>query len=140
MNKIVLNKIVLDNFNLKNHKYLVNSNYYDLPAGTNEYRLYSYLSTMFDNSIILDIGTLDGRSAVSLSHNEKNKVISYNILDQIKNPQHKIYTKNNIEFKIGNVLNDLTHTLISKCKIIMIDIVMNDGEYFIIGYVEIIQC
>lgn len=122
MNKIILNEAVLNNFNLKNHEYLVNSVYYDLPSGTNEYRLYSYLSTFFNNSIVLDIGTLDGRSAVSLSHNETNKVISYNILDQIKNPQHKIYTKNNIEFRIGNVLNDLTQDLISKCKIVMIDV------------------
>ena len=68
------------------------------------------------------MGTLDGRSAVSLSHNDKNKVISYNILDQIKNKDHKIYSKKNIEFRIKNVLEDLDKEFVSKLKIVMIDI------------------
>lgn len=122
MQEIILNKKFLDDFVLTNHEYLVTRRYYDLPAGTNEYRLYSYLSTLFNNTTILDIGTLYGRSAVALSYNDKNQVISYNIEDQIRNAQHKIYTKKNIEFRIGNILDDLTTDLISKCKIVMIDI------------------
>ena len=122
MNQIVLNKTILNNFELKNHEYLVNKIYYDLSCGKQEYRLYSYLTTFFNNSIILDIGTWDGRSAVSLSHNETNKVISYNIVDEINNPQHKIYTKNNIEFRICNIMDDLVLDIVSKCKIVMIDI------------------
>lgn len=120
--EIIIDNNTLDNFNLKNHDYLVDLNYYDLSSGTNEYRLYSYLTTFFNNSIILDIGTLNGRSAVSLSHNESNHVISYNITDDIKDPNHKIYTKSNIEFHIKNVLDDLTPELVSKIKIVMIDI------------------
>ncbi len=34
----------------------------------------------------------------------------------------KIYTKDNIEFRIKNVLDDLTSELVSKTKIVMIDI------------------
>lgn len=120
--RIVLSNRLLDNFVLKNQEYLVEKKYYDLQSGQQEYRLYSYLSTLFDNSVILDIGTLDGRSAVALSHNETNKVISYNIVDQIKNDYHQIYTKSNIEFKIKNVLDDLTREFVSKLKIVMIDI------------------
>ena len=48
------------------------------------------------NITILDIGTLNGRSAVSLSHNETNKIISYDIKNNINNEAHKIYTKKNI--------------------------------------------
>ena len=44
MNIPISNKI-LDNFNLKNHDYLVSNSYYDLKSGEQEYRLYSYLST-----------------------------------------------------------------------------------------------
>jgi len=83
---------ILDNFNLINREYLVNESYYDSKSGVNEYRLYSYLSTFFNNTTILDIGTFDGRSAVALSHNETNKVISYNITDDIQNNRHKIYS------------------------------------------------
>lgn len=119
--EIILNKIMLNNFELKNHEYLVDSTYYDDPCGKQEYRLYSYLSTFFQDSVILDIGTLCGRSAIALSHNESNKVISYNIRNQIPK-NHKIYEKKNIEFRIGNVLHDLKPELISKAKIVMIDI------------------
>ena len=52
---------ILNNFNLKNHEYLVDPTYYDLPSGEQEYKLYSYLTTFFDNAIILDIGTTNGR-------------------------------------------------------------------------------
>lgn len=120
--KITLNNLELDNFILKNHDYLVDKRYYDLPSGKQEYRLYSYLTTFFNNSVILDIETSQGRSAVALSHNESNKVISYNILDQINNPNHKIYTKKNIEFRIANILDDLSKDLISNCHIVLIDI------------------
>lgn len=132
--EIHISNDILDNFSLKNHEYLVDPTYYDLPSGKQEYKLYSYLTTFFENSIILDIGTLNGRSAVSLSHNESNQVISYNIVDDIKNTNHRIYTKSNIEFRIKNVLDDLTPELVSKTKIIMIDI-----DHFEVIEREIIQ-
>lgn len=119
---IRLNNELLDNFKLINHEYLVDKNYYDLESGKQEYRLYSYLSTLFDNITILDIGTYNGRSAVSLSHNENNKVISYNINDDIKDLHHKIYTKSNIEFLIKNVLDDLNEEFLKNVKIVLIDI------------------
>lgn len=120
--EIPISNCILDSFQLKNHEYLVDPTYYDLLSGQQEYRLYSYLTTFFDNSIILDIGTLNGRSAVSLSHNESNRVISYNIIDDIKDPEHRIYTKSNIEFRVKDVLGDLTPELVAKTKIVMIDI------------------
>lgn len=113
---------ILDNFTLKNHEYLVDKNYYDLKSGSQEYRLYSYLTTFFNNITILDIGTLNGRSAVSLSHNETNNVISYDIENKINNDNHPIYSKPNIRFNIKNVLDDLNEDIIKKCKIILIDI------------------
>ena len=47
--------------------------------GKEPYSLYAYLSTTFDNGTILDIGTLYGSSAVALSYNTTNKVISYDV-------------------------------------------------------------
>lgn len=120
--KITISNEILDDFNLKNHEYLVSRDYYEPKSGIQEYRLYSYLTTFFNNSIILDIGTLDGRSAISLSHNENNKVISYDVCDHINNNEHIIYTKQNIEFKIKNVLDDLDEEFIKNVKIVMIDI------------------
>lgn len=119
---ITLSNELLDKFELKNQDFLVDKNYYDLKSGQQEYRLYSYLSTLFNDIKILDIGTYNGRSAVSLSHNENNKVISYNINDDIKDLNHKIYTKSNIEFLIKNVLDDLNEEFLNDVKIVLIDI------------------
>jgi len=119
---INISNSILDNFKLKNHEFLVKRDYYDSLSGKQEYRLYSYLTTFFNDCIILDIGTFDGRSSVALSHNETNKVISYDIENKINNQNHPIYSKKNIEFKIKNVLDDLVEDLVKKCKIILIDI------------------
>ena len=122
---LILSNTILDNFQIKNKEILnlnnLHAQWYENLSGINEYRLYSYLSTLFNNIVILDIGTGFGISAVALSHNENNHVISYNLIDQIGD-NSKIYTKKNITFKIKNVLEDLTEDFIKNIKIIMIDI------------------
>ena len=119
---IKISNEILDNFKLINHQYLVESYLYDFLSGQQEYRLYSYLSTFFNDCVILDIGTNQGRSAIALSYNQTNKIISYDITNQIENDNHIIYSKNNIQFKIKNVLDDLNSDFIKNIKIIMIDI------------------
>ena len=46
---ILISNSILDDFSLINHEYLVDTDYYDLKSGVNEYRLYSYLSTFYNN-------------------------------------------------------------------------------------------
>lgn len=120
--KIPISKNILDNFSMKNHEYLVDKNFYTNLTGMNEYRLYSYLTLFFNNIVILDIGTLQGRSAIAFSHNESNQVLSYNIVNDINNDSHKIYSKSNVKFFVKNVLDDLTEEFLQKVKIISIDI------------------
>ena len=121
-NNIILNNLYLDEFKMINFEYLVTSTYYNLNSGVQEYRLYSYLSTLFNNIIILDLGTGQGTSAVALSHNINNKVITYDIINYINNDNHSIYKKPNIEFRIKNILDDLNEEFVSKIKIVIIDI------------------
>jgi hypothetical protein len=68
------------------------------------YRLLSHLSSQYQNSIIFDIGTFKGYSALALSYEPTNLIVSYDIQD------HKdLHERNNIstiEFNIGNALND----------------------------------
>lgn len=118
---IKISNEILDNFELKGHEYLFHKKYYDFKSGVNEYRLYSYLTTFFSNATILDIGTFTGRSAIALSYNETNRVISYDVEDHIKTHGHPIYTKSNVEFRIGDVLRDLTEDFIRTVKIVVID-------------------
>jgi 2-polyprenyl-3-methyl-5-hydroxy-6-metoxy-1,4-benzoquinol methylase len=119
---ISIKKEILSDFKLMNDQYLVDKKHYHDQPGRQEYRLYSYLTTFFNNIKILDIGTNTGRSAIALSHNPSNNVVSYDIVDHIKNPNHIIYSKPNVEFRIKNVLDDLTHEFIKDVKIVMIDI------------------
>ena len=49
--------------------------FYD-KSGKEHYRMLAYLSTLFDNEVILDIGTFQGGSALALSYNKNNKVTS----------------------------------------------------------------
>ena len=68
------------------------------------YRLIAYLSTRFDNTCIFDIGTNKGYSALALSYNSSNQIISYDIENLRRlNGQPE---SNRIEFLIGDVLED----------------------------------
>jgi len=118
---MIISNDILDNFELINQEYLPDTEFYNLKSSVAEYRLYSYLTTFFNNIVILDIGTYTGRSAMALSHNPTNKVISYDIGKYFEDT-HKIHSKQNITFKVKNVMDDLNNDLISKTKIIMIDI------------------
>lgn len=120
--EILINNKVLDTFVMKNMEYLFHQDYYLNLSGVHEYRLYSYLSTFFNDTIILDIGTSFGRSAIALSHNDRNKVITYDVYNWIQNNNHKIYSKNNVEFRLKNIIDDLTEEFISKCRLVIIDI------------------
>lgn len=121
---IILNKSNLNAFEMQNQDYLVDITYYNLEAGQAEYRLYSYMSTLFDNVTILDIGTNQGRSAVALSHNPTNHVISYDIQDYIRSKDYKLFTKPNMEFHVKNVMEDITPEFIESknVQLVMIDI------------------
>ena len=94
-----------------------------LPAGQSEYRLYSYLSTFFNNSIILDIGTRIGGSALALSYNPTNQVVSYDLIEQGASS----IVKDNITWKIGDFMEDETLDW-NNISIIMIDVDPHDGS------------
>jgi hypothetical protein len=125
---IEFNKSLLDTFSMQNQDYLVDQTYYELPSGEAEYRLYSYMSTFVNGATILDIGTSQGRSAVALSHNPANHVISYDIQDHIHSREYKLFSKSNMEFHIRNVLDDITPEFVSNghqkkpVQLVMIDI------------------
>ena len=53
-----------------------------LPAGQSEYRLYAYLSTFFNSTTIIEVGTRTGGSGLALSYNPTNRVISYDLVEQ----------------------------------------------------------
>ena len=73
-----------------------------MDAGEEHYKLLAYLSTCYNNATIIDLGTGTGCSALALSYNPSNRVISYDVEDRKIGP----IDVPNIEFRIGDALRD----------------------------------
>jgi hypothetical protein len=72
-------------------------------SGKQHYRLLAYLSSLFNNSVIIDIGTHRGNSALALSYNDTNTVHSFDIVDNVVN--NEIRKLNNVQFHIENLFD-----------------------------------
>jgi predicted O-methyltransferase YrrM len=81
-------------------QYETKKEFFDVP-GKQHYRLLSYLSTLYNHSIIIDIGTHRGSSATALSYNKTNKIYSFDIVNKIEN--QNIRNIQNIEFCYDNL-------------------------------------
>lgn len=109
--------------------YSNNADYYQFidtyQSSIHALKLYAYLSEQVNDSVILDIGTKCGNSAVALSFNEKNKVISYDLVDAWGYLEN--IKKENITFKIGNFMED-NFINYEDVSIILIDVDPHDGK------------
>lgn len=61
--------------------------------GGEHYRLLAYLSTQFKDEDIFDIGTSQGHSALALSFNKENRVLTFNIEDEMSEENKKLKWK-----------------------------------------------
>lgn len=87
-------------------------------CGKEHYKLLAYFSTKFENSLLLDIGTYKGCSALALSHNKKNKVMSFDIHQGLKR-LHKY--PENVEFVIGDAMDPIYLEAVLSSPFIMLD-------------------
>jgi hypothetical protein len=95
------------------------------------YRLLSYLSTLFNDHLLFDIGTHKGYSALALSYNPYNRVISYDIRDT--KALHQPEKLDRIEFIIGNVLED---PRLLASPLILLD-TFHDGKFEQLAYAHL---
>jgi hypothetical protein len=122
-----LNNNILDELDMSMSKHINNDeykNYYSEASSKEHYRLLTYISNIFNNVNILDIGTLKGCSALSLSTNKLNKIYSFNVDNQLE----LIDKPENIQFIIDDVLNGKYDDLIISSKIILLD-TYHDGVF-----------
>jgi hypothetical protein len=83
---------------------VIHRNYFFDADFKEHYRLIAHLSTLFNHSVIFDIGTHLGYSALALSHNRSNRIVSYDIIDcKELNFSEELA---NIEYRVGDVLLD----------------------------------
>ena len=97
--------------------YFLDTNFRD------HYQLLAFMSTRFKESTLIDIGTLKGYSALALSYNPSNRVISYDLSESKE--LHHSQQLSNIEYRIGHVLE--APELLSS-SLILLD-TDHDGEF-----------
>ena len=86
------------------------------------YKLLKYISSLYDNITILELGTNTGESAIALAQNKTNKVITYDIE---KKWNIDLSSESNIEFKLVDI-NSEDIEVLKSAKIISLDIA-HDG-------------
>lgn len=118
----------LNNINLYDEVSKIKSDeyqkYFLSDSGLEHYRLLSYLSIKNESVNFLDVGTLKGCSALAFSHNRKNKVYSFNVVEELD----LLDPPSNIEFIVNDILNDQFNDIIISSKYIMLD-TFHDGIF-----------
>lgn len=102
--------------------------YFEKPAGDEFYRLIAYIAQkMPPQSLLLDIGTYYGLSAIALASNIHCKVISYDIYDYITDNPNVTTIKNidNIDYRLKDCLED--ETTLTNAQLIVLDVDPHDG-------------
>ena len=98
-------------------------------AGDEHYRLLAYISTLFKNKVLLDIGTYKGDSSTALTYNKSNKVISFDLVDELENKN------DDVEYRLGNIIN--YPEIIKSSSFILIDTYHNgDFEQEFINFIN----
>lgn len=113
--KIQLNKQIINNVSLDQLDQLYSGRNTVYQLGEQYHKLYAYISTLFNNIKIADIGTRTGNTAISLSYNTSNIVDSYDIDPKCLEWTSKIVSPR-IKFFSENILNTpkiLEYNLIS---------------------------
>ncbi len=122
----MLNKILtvteekLNNLDMSYHK---GQAWFDICAGQEHYRLLAYIGSLFNDQILLDIGSYRGDSAAALAYNASNIIFSFDVTAQ---PEIKDFDIINIDFRIGDILE--MPQLIKSAPFIILD-TYHDGSY-----------
>jgi len=99
-----------------------NSQYFDLPPGTEHYKLLAHVAAQVQDGLILDIGTYLGFSALALATNPTNRVVSFDLVD-CKLPS----VPPNVELVVGDITTGAWDDLIARASLVMLDVDPHDG-------------
>ena len=101
-------------------------NYFLEKPGKEHYKLLAYFSLSYNDCTIIDIGSYKGCSALALSYNKNNKVVSFDIVDGLKRLYYNY--PDNIQFIVDSVLEEKYKSLILNSPFIMLD-TYHDGPF-----------
>ena len=154
--KIEITQEILDNFDMNKYEDIFLKSYFDCPGydehGVGDYfpfwdmnrynkyyKILAYLSTFYDNEILVDIGTRRGHSAASLAYNENNVVYTYNdredevpendVFEKMTNIKPFILSNYHGAGDLGNILGEDEHkNILLKSSLIFMDVDPHDGR------------
>lgn len=114
-----------------------------LNPGVEHHRLLSYLSTAFNNGIIIDVATELGQNALALSYNETNTIHTFDSRGKLTEEQKKTkWLSRNIIFHEQNLWNanvrkEWKDTILSS-SIVFVDLDPHDGymEYELYAWLK----
>ena len=95
--------------------------------GQEHYKLLGHLSTLFNDITIVDVGTDAGCSAMALSYNPNNRVVSYDIV----NRRRTDIQLPNVEFRVRDALADAAEWIGS--PLVSLD-TAHEGDYEAVFY------
>jgi hypothetical protein len=126
--KEIINSIPFDNF-FEELKSDSNAEEFFGVCGKEHYRLLAYLSTLINDSNIVEIGTHTGYSALALAYNKSNTVHTFDIIDNVTN--HKIKEVENIKFHKQDLFTEYGQNIwgdtILKSGFIFLDVEPHNG-------------
>ena len=107
--------------------------YFNYPSGKEHYRLLTYISKFYNNEKLLDDGSNIGASALALSDNLSNEILSYDI---VFFEETQLIKKDNVKFFVGDILD--TPELLTQTRFIMLD-TSHDGVFENIFYNHLVK-
>ena len=96
--------------------------YFLKKAGEEMYKLLAYLACKVQNKTIIDIGTLNGYSALALASDDDKTVITYDVQDVFPEDNMTVKNKCNVDFRCMDCLEDINQEMIDSTDLICIDI------------------
>jgi predicted O-methyltransferase YrrM len=103
--------------------------YFMADVGREHYKLLSHLTSQLpDGSTVVDLGTLNGSSALALASNPNIKVVTYDIVNNLPDPNitKSILHMKNTEFRLKDGIQDMK-AYIDMAPLIFLDVDPHDG-------------
>ena len=145
--KIEITHEILNNFDMSKYEAIFSKDnqpgdqypFWDMDRYHKYYKILAYLSTFYDNEILVDIGTRRGHSAASLAYNENNVVYTYNdredevpendVFEKMTNIKPFILSNYHGAGDLGNILGEDEHkNILLKSSLIFMDVDPHDGR------------
>jgi hypothetical protein len=91
--------------------------YFLSEPGQEHYRILAFFSLLYNNSVLIDIGTYKGCSALALSHNPSNRVVSFDVVNAL----NITAVPGNVVFLVDRVMDEKYKDIVMASPFIVLD-------------------